>query len=217
VSDEDSKQDTKVASSIPWHRGYLEPRIWTITVVGGLIVILLYNFLTGVSSYILRATIVTLGYFSQTIVDTAYGMAVVDPTLSFFAAIFGSGIMITTIFTITRALGTIISGRYSPRKESEHNIETTSINSRIVGSVLCLVLLCVALTAISIPMLAARAKDVTERRIMILTPYISDHDRQTLVGEWGAVRNEHDFKQLMLVMDATAKSHHISLPPSNLP
>jgi len=205
----------------PWHTGLWEPRIWIVTIVGGVVTTILVTqvIFPGLSA-VSRSTLAVIGSISQKTVDAAYVAAVTHPEYIFFklafsmvAATITSFTAIITFITVFRNL--IMRIILSNDDESEEFPTYIKLISRITDILLWITaplmvsLLFVVLTLTS---LSFEIAQTFERRMLILSPYISDQQSKILSGEWGGISSKSDFDRLMRQTDTIASSHNVVLP-----
>ena len=85
---------------VPWHTGLWEPRIWIVTIVGGLVTtILVTQVIFPRLSAVSRSVLAVIGSISQKTVDAAYVSAISHPEYIFFRITFS--MIVATIVTFS--------------------------------------------------------------------------------------------------------------------
>jgi hypothetical protein len=55
------------------------------------------------------------------------------------------------------------------------------------------------------------------QRITVLTPHISEHERQEFAALWASMRNRRDYERLNAKLEDTATARGVKLPKPLLP
>jgi hypothetical protein len=195
------------------NKGRIVNNPWFVAIVVGAIFMVLNVAVPRAFSFIANKVVDAIGIVNHRAVDAAYNRAVARPELDYdiiilFLLLFI--LLIVTVILMEQPTWKSIPDFDYPWYEAlERRFRQFGAFIYVFGA------LFIAISALgygSLLLTTVNAARTEERRVMILTPYITDQERKELIGRWGRVETKADFDGLMNVMDGIAANHHITLP-----
>jgi hypothetical protein len=62
------------------------------------------------------------------------------------------------------------------------------------------------------PAVSIRANSTFQRRLMALTPVITENDRKKLLGNWAMIKSKNDYLKINGQLEELAKKYSVALP-----
>jgi hypothetical protein len=179
--------------------------LW-LSVAGSIIASIIFAiFFQPVTTFVSDITVTTIGVFYRGYVDSLYREATINPTDSLIYMVFAIVVMFPGLVFIAIGIARIAS-RAGLRKRPR---------SEIIGRVLSITLgintLFLAIIA-SGPYVSIRANASFQRRMMALTPAISEQERKELFGKWAIMKSRADYDGINEQMESLATKVHQELP-----
>ena len=199
----------------PWHRGWLDPRVWVIGIATSILAVVILNFLPNVVLYCFSIVVSIGGNISDSFVDRIYERSVGDPLLRFFVVIVDSILLVVPSLVFANAFNYVVETVRSSDGSKKVSVQKAKLSGfPLVGvlAIFAVLLFACTIALASVPTLTLAITTTETRRLMVLDPYITDQEHKELVGQWGRVETKADFDKLMKAMEKLAADHHTTLP-----
>jgi hypothetical protein len=145
----------------------------------------------------------TIGFFYGGYVDRLYSQAVQSPGDRLIYAVFG--IIAGTPIIVLISLGLSNLTRRFTRP-------TARQTGRLISTVFAVIMIIPLAILIAGPSVSIRANATFQRRLMALTPVISDQERKELLGTWAMINSKAEYENINTQMEDLAKKYHAILP-----
>lgn len=180
-------------------------------IISGLASTLLFvYFLDPILSYLGKLLLNTARLLSTSYLDRFYSeVATGDIDYSFMLAI----ILLVIPFVIYsfNRLANFIETKLTKTKDKQKGSKTD-----IWGSVLLILSFTCMLIFIVDGFARKRISTSFRQHLAILTPYISEDEKNILISKYSSMSSENDYRLLVKQMKSVAIAHNINLPPNKL-
>jgi hypothetical protein len=144
----------------------------------------------------------TIGFFYNGYLDGLYYDAAPNPADSLIYFMF----ILLAIVPLALTVGAIMSMFIRPKTQQ------TPKAVRYVFLVITVILTIPFLIAVAGPAVSIRANATFQRRLMALTPVISDTERKQLLGQWAMINSKASYQNVNKQMEQLANKYNAPLP-----
>jgi predicted PurR-regulated permease PerM len=180
---------------------------WATVVTSIVASILFAIFFQPILTWISNVIVSAIGVFYSGYVDSLYFKAAQNPADYVIYTLFAfiAGFPVVALVSLA-----IISFTEPWLRRTQRFISTSVISTSLAigfGVILIPFFIIIAGPAVSI-----RANATFQRRLMALTPVISDEERKELLGKWAMVSSKVDFENINTQIEELAKKYQTKLP-----
>jgi hypothetical protein len=189
--------------------------IWAISIIGGVIASAIFAlFLQPILSVISNITVKIVGTFYQGYLDSLYEQATMKPaeqiTFLIFLFLFIGWISLISGIPVAE----MVARRYITRgKREEVELRLSMLRTRLMYLSIAAVLVAISgLVAMSGSYISIQASAAFDRRLMALSPVISESERNGLLREWAMMHSKAEYDAIKARIIALAQKYNTTLP-----
>jgi hypothetical protein len=179
-------------------------RAFWISVITSIVASILFGlFFQPIVNGISNVIVNTIGVFYTGYVDKLYYDAVQSPT-DFM-------IFVTFFFITAAAPASLVGGMALGVLVQRTTGQTQRWIRRMILTAMPITLIAVFIAA-SGPAVSTKANSAFQRRLMALTPVITEDERKQILGTWALVNSKADYLKINDTLEELGKKHGITLP-----
>jgi ABC-type multidrug transport system permease subunit len=186
-------------------------KFWIASIISNLVVAILFaiffqNIATSISQFIANL----IGSFYRGYIDGLYDQAAQSPTDFLLYFLFTIVVLMPAMVTAMIAITSVISSKLLSSVEIKRiSRQGTYIIALYLAAPLSFAIL---LLFISGPLVSITANAKFQRRLMALSPAISQQEKNEILGKWAMMKSQADYEKIMDDIKSIAENHGLKLP-----
>jgi hypothetical protein len=186
----------------------IDRRTFWVSVGASIMASILFGlFVQPIVNWVSNVIVAGIGVFYKGYIDNLYYDAAQSPTDFLILMIF------TSIFALPLVLYAILSLTFMMERMTDQSRTRVHRFLRVfVVPVMLPVMLLPVLIIAAGPAVSIRANSTFQRRLMALTPVITENDRKKLLGNWAMIKSKNDYLKINGQLEELAKKYSVALP-----